>query len=702
MVIYKNLKIRTKLVLLFLFVGIIPFVGVSFWSALQSMNVVEEKYFEQFDSIGETKANEIKEYFNRAFIEMEIFSRSLDVKNLWDELRDFHFSSKTAPAYSKLWNQRSPVFTEFIKDAGFSDIYLICRRHGHIMFSVKKEKDLGSNLQTGVFKDSGIARLWRDIIEQKSRVMVDFSKYAAIDNEPASFIGAPIYNNGEISAIIAIRISIESINKIVQEKIGMSRTGEVYLVGPDRLMRSDSTIDPKNHSVLASFAYPDKGKVDTTSVNEVFRGDTPGRAIVKNYNGKDVLSAYRPVELESKIKWAVIAEIGKKEVDGPINNFLVLITVSGLVLVILIVTAAFSISVQISNPIEKTAQALNDIASGDLTINIDSDAKDEIGLVQKSISVMIRKISQIVGEIRTNGDAIMAAAKGVNSSAQSLSSGSNDQAANVEKTSSHLEEMASTISQNAENARITDEIAMKSSKDMETGGRSMSDTLSAMRNISDKITIIEEISYKTNLLALNAAIEAARAGDHGKGFAVVASEVRKLAEHSQKAAQGISNLATESMEIAEKTGKLITVLVPSIKKTADLVQEIFSASNEQTNSINQMSKAMLHLDTVTQDNASSAEELAATADELNSQSLKLTQLVDYFKISEEYIISKKIENKKDSVNSATVIPKSREETIIKTTDEKKPVYADKKAAESDPSQLKNKTGKIDETEFETF
>jgi methyl-accepting chemotaxis protein len=190
--------------------------------------------------------------------------------------------------------------------------------------------------------------------------------------------------------------------------------------------------------------------------------------------------------------------------------------------------------------------------------------------------------------------------------------------------------MSATIVQNADNARQTESMASGSAKNAEQGGAAVQETLSAMKTIAERIGIIEEIAYQTNLLALNAAIEAARAGEHGKGFAVVASEVRKLAERSQKAAKEIGSLASSSTEVAERSGKLLHELVPTIRKTADLVQEVAAASAEQSAGVAQVSKAMSSVDQVTQRNATAAEELSSTAEEMAAQAEALQQLISFF------------------------------------------------------------------------
>ncbi|MNF90736.1 Methyl-accepting chemotaxis protein IV [compost metagenome] len=190
--------------------------------------------------------------------------------------------------------------------------------------------------------------------------------------------------------------------------------------------------------------------------------------------------------------------------------------------------------------------------------------------------------------------------------------------------------MSASINQNTENAKVTDGMASKASKEATEGGESVQQTVAAMKQIAQRIGIIDDIAYQTNLLALNAAIEAARAGEHGKGFAVVAAEVRKLAERSQVAAQEIGQLSSSSVEMAEKAGKLLNEMLPSINKTSDLVQEISAASEEQSSGVAQINTAMTQLNQITQQNASSSEELAATAEEMSGQAEQLQQAMSFF------------------------------------------------------------------------
>jgi methyl-accepting chemotaxis protein len=194
--------------------------------------------------------------------------------------------------------------------------------------------------------------------------------------------------------------------------------------------------------------------------------------------------------------------------------------------------------------------------------------------------------------------------------------------------------MGASIGQNAESSRQTEQMANGSAQGAEESGRAVTETLGAMKEIAERTSIIEEIAYQTNLLALNAAIEAARAGEHGRGFAVVAQEVRKLAERAQVAAKQIGELAGSSVKVAERSGALLSDLVPSIRKTADLVQEVAAASQEQSAGVGQISRAMSQVDQVTQRNASAAEELSSTAEEMASQAESLQSLMSFFRLDD--------------------------------------------------------------------
>jgi methyl-accepting chemotaxis protein len=321
-----------------------------------------------------------------------------------------------------------------------------------------------------------------------------------------------------------------------------------------------------------------------------------------------------------------------KDADAMADNSEKLLEILAVVAALLTVLFGWFITRSITKPVDEALAVTQRLADGDLTVRIDDVSKDEIGQMLAAQQGLIARLNQIIGEVKGAADALANASGQVSATAQSLSQSSSEQAASVEETTASIEQMTASITQNTENARVTDNMATKSSSEAEQGGSAVKDTVEAMKSIAGKIGIIDDIAYQTNLLALNAAIEAARAGEHGKGFAVVAAEVRKLAERSQVAAQEIGQLAGSSVKMAEQAGKLLDEMVPSIKKTSDLVQEIAAASQEQSAGVGQINGAMGQLNKATQQNASSSEELAATAEEMGGQAAQLQELMEFFKI----------------------------------------------------------------------
>ncbi|MFP4407208.1 MAG: methyl-accepting chemotaxis protein [Spirochaetaceae bacterium] len=289
----------------------------------------------------------------------------------------------------------------------------------------------------------------------------------------------------------------------------------------------------------------------------------------------------------------------------------------------------------ITAPLFKGVQFAGELSEGNLRAKLSVEQRDEIGQLAEALRNMQRKLVSVVGDVKGAAGNVASGSEQMSSTAQELSQGATEQAASTEEVSSSMEEMGSNISQNADNASQTEKMALKAAGNAEEGGKAVAETVTAMNEIAEKISIIEEIARQTNLLALNAAIEAARAGEHGKGFAVVASEVRKLAERSQKAAGEISGLSQSSVEVAERAGEMITAIVPDIRKTADLVQEINAASAEQNSGVDQINKALAQLDQVVQQNASSSEEMASMAEELSSQAEQLQGTISFFKTDEQ-------------------------------------------------------------------
>ncbi|OIQ49037.1 Methyl-accepting chemotaxis protein I [Pseudodesulfovibrio hydrargyri] len=360
-----------------------------------------------------------------------------------------------------------------------------------------------------------------------------------------------------------------------------------------------------------------------------------GRRLALDLTLKDAATKFEVMRefIDELIKFNLeLAAAAKGQATGSYERNLMIIILAIIFGIVVGGGMAVMISRTISGPINLGLTFASRMAGGDMTTDIPIDQNDEIGKLVKALNKMVLRMRSAVNDVQLSSHSITEGAEELADTALNLAQKSSEQANSVEEISSSMELMGANIRQNAESATETERIALSVASDAEKGGEAVARTADAMKQIAEKISIIEEIARQTNLLALNAAIEAARAGEHGKGFAVVAAEVRKLAERSGQAAGEISDLSFSSVAVAEEAGSMLAKIVPEIKRTAELIQKITSASQEQDQGAIEINRAIQSLDVVVQENTAISERTAANVEEMSSQASQLQQAMTFFSV----------------------------------------------------------------------
>jgi len=522
--------------------------------------------------------------------------------------RDLMTRGKSEDAYHDTHERYHAWFRPLAKSRAYHDLFIV-DANGNVIYSVYKAPDFATNLESGKWKDTDFAKIFRKIKDNKDTesfvTLSDFSAYEADNNEAASFMGSPVLNEENVfMGALVVRMPIKRIDAVLQNPRGLGETGETFLVGSDNLLRSNLR--------LADTKTIIQQKIDNKAANEALKGQT-GLVETRDHNGEPVFAAYAPLKIMG-LTWGVIAEMSQEEVLEPVRTMRTFVIIAAGITLAVIIVIGLVVARNLATPISAMTKVMHELAAGNLNVKIlEDERKDEVGEMAEALRIFRKNaqeveklreeqeetqrraeekqrnflntmadnfestVSSVVEAVGTAAQDMETTAQGMSRTAAATSEQSNvvataaEQATgNVQTVASAAEELSASITEISRQVEQSRDIAKDAVDEAQQATDTVGSLSFAANKVGEVVELITSIAEQTNLLALNATIEAARAGEAGKGFAVVASEVKNLADQTARATADI----TEQIEAMQSATSNAVNAIGNIGHTIDNINDI--------------------------------------------------------------------------------------------------------------------------------
>jgi len=680
----KNLLSRSlmsKLVALCVGASLLPTAIIAWMSFESGKEALEEASFASLEAAREGKVREIMSYLLDLKKDLELLGGSVGARQAYAAI-DAYYQQTASDAdaafpakgreYEAVATTIDPFFRKHVDLLDYADLYLICAAHGHVVYSLERGSDLGTNLRTGPFAESGLAHAWKTATKEHRLCVTDIAEYAPAKGA-GHFVGAPLRDEEEnVVAVVVARIDVADIDGIMDEHSGLGETGQSYILGDDHLMRSDSRLSTEPTAL--------KQKVDTEPARRCVGIHECGTMTSTDYRGIEVLSSYADVKIDEVVgedfEWYVLAEIPTAEAFEPVHRLAVRTTFVAVLVFLVVAFAGFCVARSITGPVAAVSSQVLQISDGDLTINVPEGLRerlDEIGALGRGVHSMVTSLRGQTVELREASGTLGASAAEISASVAQVTSSATETAAAVTETTTTVEELKQTSEVNSAKAQQVSESARLAAETSESGTAAVEGVMAEMARIKQQMDVVSErvmalsdqtqaiseiigsvddLAEQSNLLAVNAAVEAAKAGEHGRGFAVVAQEIRSLAEQSKDATRRVRGILTDIQKATGATvmateqgakaveagvtrsaeaGEAIEALGDSIDRAAQAAIQIAASSHQQQVGVDQVASAMENIRQATTQNVDSMKQLDQAAVDLRQLGERLVDLLKQYK-----------------------------------------------------------------------